>query len=44
MPPIGMATGGFALSIDDVYDGKVTMAKPINDAIEVHQCAVYPLN
>jgi hypothetical protein len=44
MPPIAMATGGFALSIDDVFDGKETMAKPINEAIEVHQCAEYPLN
>jgi hypothetical protein len=44
MPSIPMATGGFSWDIDDVYDGKISLATPINMSIEAHQCAVYPLN
>jgi hypothetical protein len=44
MPSIAMATGGFAWDIDDVFDGKISLAAPINMSIEVHQCAQYPLN
>jgi hypothetical protein len=44
LPTVAMSTGGFALDIDDVFDKKITMADPINQAIENHQCAVYPLN
>jgi hypothetical protein len=43
-PTIAMSTGGFAWDIDDVFDGKLSLAAPINMSIEVHQCAVYPLN
>jgi hypothetical protein len=44
MPSIAMQTGGFAWDIDDVFDGKISLAQPINMSIEVHQCAQYPLN
>lgn len=42
-PSIPEATGGFAWDIDEVYDGKISLATPINQSIEVHQCAQYPL-
>jgi hypothetical protein len=44
MPSIAMATGGFSWDIDDVYDGKISLATPINMSIEAHACATYPLN
>jgi hypothetical protein len=44
MPSIAMATGGFSWDIDDVYDGKISLATPINMSIEAHACAQYPLN
>jgi hypothetical protein len=44
MPSIAMATGGFAWDIDDVFDGKISLATPINMSIEAHACAQYPLN
>jgi hypothetical protein len=43
-PSIPDATGGFAWDIDDVYDGKISLATPINMSIEVHQCAAYPVD
>jgi hypothetical protein len=42
-PSIPEATGGFAWDIDEVYDGKISLATPINQSIEVHECAQYPL-
>jgi hypothetical protein len=42
-PSIPDATGGFAWDIDDVFDGKISLATPINQSIEVHQCATYPV-
>lgn len=41
-PSIAESTGGFAWDIDEVYDGIISLATPINDSIEVHECAVYP--
>lgn len=41
-PPIAMATGGLAWDVDDVYDMKISLATPINQSIEAHQCQVYP--
>jgi hypothetical protein len=43
MPSIAEATGGFAWDIDEVYDGKISLATPINQSIEVHACEQYPL-
>jgi hypothetical protein len=42
MPSIADATGGLAWDIDDVFDMKISLATPINESIEAHQCAVYP--
>lgn len=41
-PSIADSTGGLAWDIDDVYDMKISLATPINQSIEAHQCAVYP--
>jgi hypothetical protein len=41
-PSIADATGGLAWDIDDVFDMKISLATPINQSIEAHQCAVYP--
>jgi hypothetical protein len=43
-PSIPDATGGFAWDIDEVFDGKISLATPINQSIEVHQCAAYPVD
>jgi hypothetical protein len=43
-PSIPDATGGFAWDIDEVFDGKISLATPINMSIEVHQCAAYPVD
>lgn len=42
MPPIAASTGGTAFDIDEVYDGLISMAKPINDSIADSQCMEYP--
>ena len=41
-PSIADSTGGFAWDIDEVFEGKVSLATPINQAIEARQCEVYP--
>jgi hypothetical protein len=43
-PSIADATGGFAWDIDEVFDGKISLATPINQSIEVHECAEYPVD
>lgn len=40
-PSIAESTGGFAWDIDEIYDGAISLANPINESIEVQECAVY---
>jgi len=42
MPSIANSTGGLAWNIDDVFDGVISLATPINDAIADAQCMEYP--
>lgn len=39
---IAVSTGGLAWDIDEVFDGVISLATPINDAIENRQCVEYP--
>ncbi|HEX2675025.1 MAG TPA: vWA domain-containing protein [Polyangiales bacterium] len=39
---IAESTGGLAWDIDDVFDGKISLATPINQAVEDRQCVSYP--
>ncbi|MBM4363677.1 MAG: hypothetical protein FJ104_13425, partial [Deltaproteobacteria bacterium] len=41
-PSIAGATGGLAWDIDAVFDGLISLATPVNDAIAQAQCAEYP--
>jgi hypothetical protein len=41
-PSIAGATGGLAWDIDAVYDGLISLATPVNDAIAQAQCVEYP--
>lgn len=41
-PSIAEQTGGFALDIDEVFDGKISLATPINEAVETQRCEMYP--
>ncbi|HEY6881716.1 MAG TPA: hypothetical protein VI299_27000 [Polyangiales bacterium] len=42
-PSIAMSSGGLAWDVDDVYDGVISLATPINEAIEATACMEYPL-
>lgn len=39
---IANSTGGLSWNIDDVFDGAISPATPINDAIADAQCMEYP--
>jgi hypothetical protein len=39
---IADSTGGLAWDIDQVYDGIISLATPINEAVEDRQCTTYP--
>lgn len=41
-PTIAQSTGGFAWDVDEVFDGKISLANPINQSIEALECAPYP--
>lgn len=41
-PPIADSTGGLAWDIDEVFDGTISLATPINESIEDSQCMEYP--
>lgn len=36
------STGGLAWDIDEVFDGLISLATPINQAVEDRQCVTYP--
>ena len=40
--PIALSTGGDAWDVDDLYDGKISLATPIVNAIVMAQCKMYP--
>jgi hypothetical protein len=42
-PSIAMSTGGLAWDIDEVFDGKISLATPISMSVADHQCEPYPL-
>lgn len=42
-PSIAKSSGGLAWDVDEVYDGKISLATPINEAIAATQCMDYPL-
>lgn len=42
-PSIAESTGGLAWDLDEVYDGKISLATPIIEAIERTQCMSYPI-
>jgi hypothetical protein len=39
---IAVSTGGLSWDIDEVYDGVISLATPINEAVEDRQCVTYP--
>jgi hypothetical protein len=41
-PSIAASTGGNAFDIDEVFDGVISLATPINDSIANSQCVEYP--
>jgi hypothetical protein len=41
-PSIAASTGGLAWDLDEVYDGVISLATPINQAITQAQCMEYP--
>lgn len=41
-PALADSTGGLAWDIDEVFDGVISLATPINDSIEDSQCMEYP--
>jgi len=41
-PSIAASTGGNAFDIDEVFDGIISLATPINDSIANAQCMEYP--
>lgn len=41
-PSIAASTGGLSWDIDEVFDGVISLATPINQAIEQSQCMEYP--
>jgi hypothetical protein len=42
-PSIAESSGGLSWDVDDVYDGKLSLATPINEAIASTQCMAYPI-
>lgn len=41
-PPLAAATGGTPFDLDEVFDGIISLATPINTSIEDSQCMEYP--
>lgn len=39
---IAESTGGLAWDIDEVFDGIISLATPINESVEDRQCVTYP--
>jgi hypothetical protein len=42
-PSIAKSSGGLSWDLDEVYDGKISLATPITDAIAQTQCMEYPV-
>ncbi len=42
-PSIAKSSGGLSWDVDEVYDGKISLATPINEAIAATQCMEYPI-
>lgn len=42
-PSIAESSGGLAWDVDEVYDGTLSLATPITEAIERTQCMSYPI-